>query len=147
MPRGRKDVLGRELAERLSAHTGDDAREQVIAAVVGAELGRRREIDASLPGERPQNMLVDLDVRRWWRREFDQEERIAQSGGVREEMPNGNAILSVHPFGHVLPDLVVQRQFPLFDEEHDTERRHWLRDRRRIEDGRPVDAIAARAYR
>jgi hypothetical protein len=61
---GAKDVRGRELAEGLSAHTGDDAREQVIAAVVVAELGGRREIDASLPGERPQNVLVDLDI---WR--------------------------------------------------------------------------------
>ena len=136
---GAKDVRGCELAEGLSAHPGDDAPEHVVAAVVVAELGGRREIEASLPGEGSQDVLVDVDVRRRRRRELDEEERVAESGGMRQEVPNGDAILPVHPLRHVLPHFVVQRQLPLFGEEHDAERRKRLRDRRGIEDGGRCD--------
>jgi hypothetical protein len=40
---------------------------------------------------------------------------------MRQEMPNGDVILPVHPLRQVLPYLVVQRQLSLFGEEHDAE--------------------------
>jgi hypothetical protein len=72
---GADDLRSDELAEGVSAHTSDDAREQVVAAVVVAEFGGRHEIDASLPGEGSQNVLVDVEARRRRRREFDEQER------------------------------------------------------------------------
>lgn len=80
-------------------------------------------------------MLVDVDARRGRRRELDQEEGVAEAGGMRHELPNGDAIPPVRPLGHVLPHFVVQRQLSLIGEEHDAERRKRLGDRRGIEDG------------
>ena len=136
---GAQDVRGGEVAEGLSADPGDDAPEHVVAAVVVAELAGRREIEASLPGEGPQDVFVDIDARRRRRRELDEQERVAETGRVRQQVPNGDAILTVHPLRQVLPHFVVQRQLALFGEKHDAERRKRLRDRRGIEDGRRGD--------
>ena len=122
-----------EFAERLARDALHEDRQQHVAGVAvqmasaGIEVERfltAHQIEEPSLGERPVGRPA---------RHPEHTEVIAKSARVMDQVPDGDRLAEVGHLGNPLPNVVVEREFPLLREHRDRECRELFRDRRGVE--------------
>ena len=108
-----EDVRTREFAQRLTRRAFEDAREQVVAAVVVLVLAAGREVEPALAREHSDDGFVIITGTLTRLGPAEQRKRVAKSARMREQMTDCDVIVVILPFRYVLLHLVVERQLAL----------------------------------
>jgi hypothetical protein len=138
-PEGHEDVLGGELAQRLPARALHDDAEEEEAGVAVEVLLAGREVDALLPRDDVERVLLRGPVLLLHPRELHRDQVVPQAARVVEEMADRDRLSGhlavVRNLRQPLADVVVERELALARQELDREGRELLGGRADVEDG------------
>jgi hypothetical protein len=131
-----ENPLGREFAERLTAHAVHDHSHQRESAVRVQLTITWDEVQVLLSREQLQHVVIGDQVAGITpAREAQQVPLVADSARVVRQVPDGDLLSEVRQLRHVLPDVVVQRQLAVLSEQQDRRAGELLRDRSHVKDG------------
>ena len=129
-----EDVGIGEVGERLPAHAADDVREHHVPAVVVDRLRARCEVETALTGENAKETFVLIASSLVRREQLEQQEHVAQSTRVTQEMTDGQRRAVVGKLVEIFLNRVVDGQVSLLSQQHDARRGELFGDRRRLKD-------------
>ena len=140
---GLEDALVGELAQRLPAHALDDRTEQCEAGVAVEILGARHEVERLLTRHHVEHVaLGDTVFVEAAAREVQEVPLVAQSARMREKMPDRDRVAVIPDFREIFPNVVIERQLAVANEEHGGHRRELLRHTGDVENRARADGDA-----
>ena len=133
-----KDLLVRVLPQRPPGRASYDLGQEHVAGVAVQVLGSRHEVEFPLARDQPQHVLVAQDVLVRRAREPHQDEVVAHTAGVMDEMADGDGALRIRgKLGDVGAHRIVERQVAFVLGDEDGGGRELLGHRRQVEDRLP----------